>query len=61
MLLSQEIDVIVDTAIYWIPENGRRKREAIFRRHGMEPAGSPVTETDGDFSSPNAPRGTGRT
>ena len=26
---------------------------------GMEPAGSPVTETDGDFSSPDAPRGTG--
>ena len=25
----------------------------------MEPAGSPVTGTDGDFSSPDAPRGTG--
>ena len=28
---------------------------------GMEPAGSPVTKTDGDFSSPNAPTGTGKT
>ena len=27
---------------------------------GMEPAGSPVTVRDGDFSSPDAPRGTGR-
>ena len=26
---------------------------------GMEPAGSPVTVKDGDFSSPDAPRGTG--
>ena len=25
----------------------------------MEPAGSPVTVRDGDFSSPDAPRGTG--
>ena len=30
--------------------------------HGlMEPARSPVTETDGDFSSPDAPRRTGGT
>ena len=27
---------------------------------GMEPAGSPVTETDGDFSTADSPRGTGR-
>ena len=26
---------------------------------GMDPAGSPVTVKDGDFSSPDAPRGTG--
>ena len=26
---------------------------------GMEHAGSPVTARDGDFPSPNAPRGTG--
>ena len=26
---------------------------------GMEPAGSPVTVRDGDFSSPDAQRGTG--
>ena len=26
---------------------------------GMERAGSPVTVRDGDFSSPDAPRGTG--
>ena len=26
---------------------------------GMEPAGSPVTVIDGDFSSPDGPRGTG--
>ena len=27
---------------------------------GMEPEGSPVTVEDGDFSSPDAPRGTDR-
>ena len=26
---------------------------------GMEPAGSPVTDTDGEYSSPDAPRGSG--
>ena len=42
------------TAMYWVPEDGRRK---IGR---PKPAGSPVTVIDGDFSSPDAPRGTGR-
>ena len=52
----------------------RKTRTYSARRHGevhskktwtryvsasMEPAGSPVTETDGDFSSPDAPIGTG--
>ena len=59
------------TAMYWVPEEGRRKRGRHGEVHskktwkrgvsaGTEPAGSPVTETDEDFSSPNAPRGTGR-
>ena len=26
---------------------------------GIEPAGAPVTDTDGELSSPDAPRGTG--
>ena len=61
------------TAMYWVPEDGRRNRGGQ-RKHGeapskktwkrcvsvgMEPAGSPVTVIDGDFSSPDAPRRTG--
>ena len=56
------------------PARRRKKKEGGRRRHaeihsektwrrwvstGMDPAGSPVTATDGDFSSPDAPRGTG--
>ena len=44
----------------------RRHGEALSRNTwnrcvlaGMEPTGSPVTVRDGDFSSPDAPRGTG--
>ncbi len=61
------------TAMYWVPEDGRRKRgrpkktwRSTFKEdleemgvswHGA--AGSPVTVMDGGFSSPDAPRGTG--
>ena len=49
-------------------EDGRRRHGKLFSNKtwkrwvlaGMEPAGSPVLETDGDFSSPDAPRETGR-
>ena len=55
--------------MYWVPEDGRRKRGGRKRHReahstkrwvsaGMEPAGLPVTVRDGDFSSPDAPRGT---
>ena len=59
--------------MYWVSEDGRRKRGGQ-RRHGeapakktwvrwvsagMEPAGSPVTVRKGYFSSPDASRGTG--
>ncbi len=49
------------TAMHWVPENerrkmGRRDRGEHFKKTwrrfvsaGMEPAGSKVTETDGDF------------
>ena len=61
------------TAMYWVPEDGRRNRgrpkktwRSTFKEHqkrwvsaGMVPAGSPVTVRDGGFSSPDAPRGTG--
>ena len=61
------------TAINWMRENGKRKRRGR-RRYGRvhfkktwkrwvsagtEAAGSPATETDGDLSSVDAPRGTG--
>ena len=61
------------TAMYCMPEDGRRKRGGQIRHvgvhfkktskrwvsAGMEPAGSPVTAMDGGVSSPDAPRGTG--
>ena len=63
------------TAMYWVPEDGRRKRwrpnktwrskcredlkEMGVVSAGMESAESPVTVMDGGFSSPGAPRGTG--
>ena len=64
---------ISTTAMYWVPEDGRRKRGRPKKNRGkhsrkswkrwvlagMEPAGSPVIVRDGDFSSPDAPRGTG--
>ena len=62
------------TAMYKVQEDGRRKRggrgrygEAPSKKTwkrwvlaGMEHAGSPVTVICGGFSSPDAPRGTGR-
>ena len=58
------------TAMHWAPNDGRRKRgrpkktwrstfkEDLEEMGVMEHSGSPVTETDGDFSSPDALRGT---
>ena len=72
-ILRQQRERSAHTTMYWVPEDGRRGGR---RRHGeahskktwkrwvsagMDPAGAPVTVRDGDFSSPNAPRGTGGT
>ena len=71
-ILQLQRERSADTAMYWVSEDDRRKRGGR-RRHGevhskktwkrlvsagMEPAGSPVTVRDGDFSSLGAPRGT---
>ena len=61
-----------DTAMHWVPEDGRRKRgrpkkswrapskktSKRWMSAGIEPTGSPVTVMDGGFSSPDAPMGT---
>ena len=71
-VLRLQIERPTHTAMYWVPEDGRRKRgrpKKTWRSTskedleemvsaGMEPAESPVTVIDGGFSSPDAPRGT---
>ena len=54
--------------MYWVPEDGRRKMgkskktwRSTFKETWKRWVSSPVTVRDGDFSSPNAPRGTSRT
>ena len=59
------------TTMYWLPEEelgeGQRRHGEVLSKKtrkrwvlaGMEPAGSPLTVRDGDFSSSDAPRGTG--